>query len=178
MKLLLTSNGLSNDPISQALVGLVGKPAEETVVAFVPTAMNPVEGGKWWFINDLWNIKQHGFKEIDIVDISALPRENWQLRLVAADVLFFSGGSAYHLMYWMRRSGLRELLPELLNTRVYAGISAGSSSTGPDISIAARDTAPFAYDNSALKVIDGKVEVVSEGKWLVLNDGNAAKLLA
>ena len=36
-------------------------------------------------------------------------------------------------MYWFEKSGLKELLPELIKTRVYAGISAGSCITGPTI---------------------------------------------
>ena len=90
MKLLLTSNGLSNPSIAKALFELVGKPAEETNIAFVPTASNVEEGDKGWLIDDLVNIKKQGFESVDIVDISALPREMWLPRLEAADVLFFS----------------------------------------------------------------------------------------
>src|SRR5680860_576655 len=126
MKLLLTSNGLSNQSIVNALFELTGKPASETTIVFIPTAMNVARGGKNWFINDLYNIKKQGFKFIDIVDISALPKEIWLPKIESGDVLFFSGGNTYHLMYWLKESGLAELLPELLKTRVYAGISAGS----------------------------------------------------
>jgi dipeptidase E len=219
MKLLLTSNGLSNQSIVKALFDLVEKPASETSIAFIPTAMNVGTGDKEWFINDLSNLKKQELKNIDIVDISALPKEIWLPRIEASDVLFFSGGNSFHLMRWLNESGLTELLPELLKTRVYAGISAGSMVTNPTLFLSSKDKRiyyeeNFDYNNdkalglvnfyvrphfnsldfpqarknnlekvakeisetiyvlddeSALKVIDGEVEVVSEGKWLVFN---------
>lgn len=98
MKLLLTSNGLSNQSIANALFSLVGKPVSETKIAFIPTAMNAGRSDKGWFIDDLANIKKQDPELIDIVDISALPKPVWQPRLEAADVLFFSGGDTSHLM--------------------------------------------------------------------------------
>ena len=126
MKLLLTSGGITNKTIAKALLDLVGKKAEEISVAFIPTAVNPTKGDKGWFIENLYEIKQQNYKFIDIVDISALPREVWQPRLENADVLIFSGGVTEHLVYCVKESGLKELLPELLKTKVYVGISAGS----------------------------------------------------
>lgn len=128
MKFLLTSSGLTNQAIADALIDLVGKRPEETTVAFVPTAANVEASNKTWLIRDLWNIKQQNFKSIDIVDISALPKENWLPRLEAADVLFFSGGNTFYSIHWIKKSRLAELLPDLLQTRVYVGISAGSIS--------------------------------------------------
>lgn len=139
MKLLLTSNGLSNQSIADALFRLVGKPATETVIAFVPTAMNVGFGDKGWFIDDLVNIKQQGCKAIDIVDISALPQAVWLPRIEGADVLFFSGGNTSHLMRWLKESGLASMLPTLLASKVYAGISAGSIATSPTLALSSKD---------------------------------------
>ncbi|MEK7554866.1 MAG: Type 1 glutamine amidotransferase-like domain-containing protein [Patescibacteria group bacterium] len=218
MKLLLTSNGLSNQSIAKALFELVGKQPSETTIAFIPTAMNVGGGDKGWFINDLQNLKKQNLKSIDIVDISALPKHAWLPRLESADVLFFSGGNTSHLMRWIKESGLIDVLPQLLKTRVWAGISAGSIVTNPTLALSNKDKMiyyeeEFGYksedalhlvnfytrphfnsphfphanekylrevakglnaplyaidDQSALKVVDGKVEVVSEGKWLKL----------
>ena len=133
MKLLLTSAGLTNKTISNALIELVGKPANKISVAFIPTAANYEKGDKSWLINDLVRFKDGGFKSIDIVDISALEKEKWLERLKNTDVLFFGGGNTFHLMYWVEKSGLKELLPDLLKTRVYGGISAGSWIVGPKV---------------------------------------------
>ncbi|MBI3282786.1 Type 1 glutamine amidotransferase-like domain-containing protein [Candidatus Curtissbacteria bacterium] len=126
MKLLLTSSGLRNKSIVGALLELQGKPFSKTNLAFIPTAANVEEGDKFWLIDDLANCKKLGFASIDIVDISAIPENLWKPRLVAADVLLFGGGNTFHLIYWIRKSGLEEFLPRLLKKRVYAGISAGS----------------------------------------------------
>jgi len=219
MKLLLTSNGLVNKSIVAALLELVGKPAGETNVAFIPTASDAEEDDKGWVIDDLVNIKNQHFNQLDIVNIAALPKESWLPRFEHADVLIFGGGHTRHLMHWLRSSGAVDVLLELLKTRVYMGISAGSIATGPTLALSSSTDAPFAYDDdlpndvvglhlvpfhirphfnssdfpkaseeylrekakevpetiyalddqSALKVIDGNVEIVSEGETLVLN---------
>ena len=133
MKFLLTSGGITNKLIAKAFFDLVGKKAKEISIAFVPTAANVIQDDKTWLIDDLYNLRKQNLKRIDIVDISALPRENWQPRLEAADVLFFSGGNTFHLMYWLKKSGLAKMLPKLLKTRVYVGISAGSMATTKDL---------------------------------------------
>jgi len=219
MKLLLSSNGLSNQSIAKALFALVGKPASETNIAFIPTAMNPGDSDKDWFVNDLYNINKQGLKNFDIVDISALPKEVWLPRLEKADVLFFSGGTTYHLMNWIKKSGLVDLLPEFLKTKVWAGISAGSMVTNPNLALSSKDRKMYYEekfgeaseqalglvdfyirphfnspsfpklrkeyleeiaatmsgtiyaldDNSALSYDNGKIEIVSEGEYLILN---------
>ena len=218
MKLLLTSGGVTNPSIAKALNELVGKKPEETNLAFIPTAANAEAGDKGWLIDDLACLKALGYRQIDIVDISALGRSAWQPRLEQADILFFEGGNTYHLMEWINRSGLAEMLPELLKTRVYVGLSAGSMVTGKDLALKASQIiyeedfdrtedmpalglvdfyflphlnspyfkkvtgehvrqwasgikeAVYALDDqSALKIVDGKIEIISEGKYSVFN---------
>jgi dipeptidase E len=45
MKLLLTSAGISNASIQNALVDLLGKPIAESNALFIPTAIYPFPGG-------------------------------------------------------------------------------------------------------------------------------------
>lgn len=133
MKLLLTSGGLENDSMIRALRELVGKDFSEATLVFIPTAANVEEGDKWWLIGDLAKCKELGFKEVDIVDIAAVPREIWQKRLENADVIMVGGGNTSYLMRQMKQSGLAEVLSELLNMRVYVGISAGSMVAAPKL---------------------------------------------
>lgn len=153
MKLLLTSGGITNPTIAKALEELLVKPKSESVIAFIPTAANVEEGDKNWLIQDLYNINKQGYKHVDIVDISALTEDAWRPRLENADVLFFGGGNTFHLMHWLQRSGLDEMLSDLLKTRVYAGISAGSMVTGKSISINQSEKLYYEdlgkYDNEA-----------------------------
>lgn len=126
MKLLLTSAGLVNPSLVDSLNELVGRSFGEVSLAFIPTAANVEPGDKDWLIDDLYTTKSLGFKEIDIVDISALPKDVWKPRLEKADVIMVGGGNTFHLMHWVRKSGLDRELREWLNTKVYVGISAGS----------------------------------------------------
>jgi dipeptidase E len=125
MKLLLTSAGLSNETLVKTFNSLVGLPNDKIHIAFIPTAANVEAGDKDWLINDYVNLKKQNYI-VDIVDISALPKEIWLPRLEEANVIFVGGGNTYYLMSWLKKSGLEEILPKLLKTRVYVGVSAGS----------------------------------------------------
>lgn len=155
MKLLLTSGGITNKKIADALLDLVGKSASETNLAFIPTAANVEGHDKGWFIDNLYQLKQQKFKMIDIVDVSALPRWNWEERLRFADVLFFSGGVTPHLMYWVEKSGLKELLPELSKTRVYVGVSAGSIIMSPTLSFSNQERAKWYKEKFGYEAKEG-----------------------
>ena len=122
VKFLLTSNGLVNKSIINALLELQGKLFNKTNLAFIPTAANVVPGDKNWVINDLTNCRKAGFEIVDIVDISALSQDQWQPRLEAVDVLLFGGGNSFYLIYWIRTSGLDKLLPKFLKNKIYIGI--------------------------------------------------------
>lgn len=126
MKLLLTSAGFTNKSIVNALQELVGENFSKLNLAFIPTAANVERGDKGWLIDDLNNCKKLGFASIDIVDISAVPHDIWQKRLEEANILMFGGGNTFHLIFWLEKSGLKELLPKMLKDKIYVGISAGS----------------------------------------------------
>jgi len=219
MKLLLTSGGLTNPSIRGALEDLAGKPLDEAKLAFIPTAANVEKGDKEWLINDLSDAKSIFFS-VDIVDISAIPKELWLPRIEDAEVILFGGGNTFHLMHWIEKSGLKELLPKLLETRVYVGISAGSIVACPTL-LTSQDDRLLYYedeakgysntkglgftnfhvrphlnssyfpnikeplleklaeqikeplygidDDTAIKVSDGEISVVSEGVWKKFN---------
>lgn len=132
MKLLLTSAGLSNKSIIDALSLLLGKSSEGVRLAYIPTASNVEAGDKGWLIDEYNKCERAGFV-VDIVDISALDRSFWEPRLKQAKVIFVGGGKTFHLKEWIDKSGLGELLPSLLQERVYVGSSAGSCVCGPQI---------------------------------------------
>lgn len=217
MKLLLTSGGLTNKSIIKTLFELVGKKPEDASLVFIPTASNVEMGDKDWFINDLINIHKQNFKSVSITDISAVPENIWRPQMAEADILFFEGGNTYHLMKWINKSGLLKILPELLKTKIYVGLSAGSMITSPDLALRLsqiiygddmeekpmdglnfvdfyflphlnspyfparmeekiREVAKTLHkkiyaldDQSALKVVDGKVEIITGGQYLEFN---------
>ena len=139
MKLLLTSSGNTNTSIEQALRNLLEKPFNTAHITFIPTAAHVEEGDKTWFVDDMNNFKKLGFASFDVSDISAVPPKIWRSSFEKADVLVFGGGNVYHLLHWIKKSGLESLLPEFLKTKIYVGISAGSMVTAKNISLSSSD---------------------------------------
>jgi dipeptidase E len=156
MKLLLTSGGLRNPAITDAMLDLVEKPADALNIAFIPTAMNVETGDKRWAIDHMLRLRDLGCKMLDIVEIAAVSKEIWLPRLQAADVLFVNGGHTVYLMQKMNKSGLAEELPKLLEDRVYVGVSAGSHVASPDLRFKSDDPGKFM---KALHLVDFGVQV-------------------
>ena len=220
MKLLLTSAGIKNTSIHDALVDLLGKPIAESSALCIPTAVYALPGGAdhaWRFFSGQASTPmcELGWKSLGVLELTALPSINeelWVPMVQETDVLLVNGGDPMYLCYWMRQSGLADLLPSLKT--LYVGLSAGSMVMTPNIgedfvrwkpptggdetlgmvgfSIfphldhemlpdnsmadaerwAARMRADGlgcpAYaidDQTAIKAVDGTVEVVTEGHW-------------
>jgi dipeptidase E len=133
MKLLLTSGGLRNPTLITALLELAEKPASELKVAFIPTALNTEPGDKGWAIAQMVRLQNMGVLQVDIVDISAIPKAIWLPRLQESNVIFVNGGNTTHLMTCFNKNGLTAEIPMLLKTSVYVGVSAGSYIATPDL---------------------------------------------
>jgi len=217
MKLLLTSAGIKNASIREALLDLLGKPVADCKALCIPTAGygHPQCGPEsaWRFIsgNESTPMCELGWKSVGVLELTALPsidKERWVRWVRETDVLLVNGGDALYLCHWMQQSGLADLLPSLRDT-VWVGLSAGSmvmtprigadfvgwkSPTGSDSTLGIVDFSIFPHldhealpentladaerwaagipgpsyaidDETAIKVVDGKVEVVSEGRW-------------
>src|SRR5262245_61827857 len=142
MRLLLTSAGVKNASIHDALVDLLGKPIADSNALCIPTAAygHPMVGpgaGPWRFIsgNSDLPMVELGWKSIGILELTALPsidEEHWVPLVRETDVLLASGGDALYLCHWMRESGLADLLPTL-SQMVWMGMSAGSMVMTPRI---------------------------------------------
>jgi len=123
--------------------------------------------------------------------------------------LLVNGGDALYLTYWMRESGLADLLPSLKDELVWVGLSGGSMvmtprigddfktwipPNGGDEALGIVDFSIFPHldhermpensmadaerwaaelagpsyaidDQTAIRVVDGTVDVISEGHW-------------
>jgi dipeptidase E len=217
MKLLLTSAGIKNASIEDALVDLLGKPIAESTALIVPTAAygHPLRlpGPAYRFItgqNPGTPLCDLGWKSLGLLELTALPsidEKRWLPMVQEVDALLVSGGDALYLAHWMRESGLARLLLTL--DVVWAGVSAGSMAMGPrigehflfwsppggedealgivDFSIFPHLDHPDLPDNTtadaerwaatlpnpayaidddpAIRVVDGDVDIVSEGNW-------------
>jgi dipeptidase E len=222
VKLLLTSAGVKNASIHEAMVELLGKPVADSDALCIPTAgyghpqVKPT--GAYSFITGQGSTTpmcELGWKSVGVLELTALPsidRDRWVSWVGEADVLLVNGGDALYLSHWMRESGLADLLPSLPDT-VWVGLSGGSMVMSPrigsdfvgwqppgggdsalgvvDFSIfphldnpmCPENTMPAAEkwaaeiqvpgyavdDDTAIRVVDGNVDVVSEGQWKLLS---------
>ncbi len=215
MKLLLTSGGVTNPTIREALVDLLGAPVEEAHALCIPTAQwgHPVCGpaSARAFVAaqpPSSSLTGLGWASLGLLELTALPtieRDRWVGWVRGADVLLVDGGDATYLHHWLRTSGLADLLPELTDT-VWVGVSAGSMVLTPrigelfvewsgapdDRTLGLVDFSLFPHldafptntteaaerwaagiggpayaidEQTALRVVDGAVDVVSEGRW-------------
>jgi len=216
MKLLLTSAGIKNPTLNDAMVELLGKPIAECDALCIPTASygHAPRGihGAYRFITGRATTPmiELGWNSLGVLELAALPtldRDAWVPVVEEADVLLANGGDSLYLAHHMSASGLVDLLPSL--SAVWVGLSAGSMVMTPrigedfkvwnppgggdealgivDFSIfphvdhpdlpentmtAAEEWAAGlgnpAYaidDDTAIRVVDGAVDVISEGHW-------------
>src|SRR5256885_3699119 len=222
MRILLTSAGITNTTIHDALVDLLGKPISESDALCIPTGVQPFPGGLshvYRFITGSAPAPmcELGWKSLGVLELTALPsikEEHWIPVVEETDALLVWGGSPLYLCYWMRQSGLADLLPSLRPETVYVGTSGGAMVATPDFGGATYDESePLtgsdkalglvdfsvfphldredgipasppeemeawaaglsvpAYvidDQTAINVVDGTVEVVSEGHWKLI----------
>jgi len=130
MRVLLTSAGIKNSNIHDALVDLLDRPIAESNALFIPTGVYPFPGGPrmaWRAISS--PLATLGWKSLGVLELTALPsieEAAWVPTVRDADALLVWGGDPVFLANWMRRSGLTGLLPTLRSEAVYVGVSAGS----------------------------------------------------
>jgi dipeptidase E len=221
LRFLLTSAGITNASIHDALVDLLDKPIAESSALCVPTGVQPFPGGPssvYQFIcgSAPSPMCELGWKFLGVLELTALPsikEEYWGAAVREVDALLVWGGSPLYLCYWMRQSGLADLLPALRPETVYVGTSGGAMVATPDFGgetyddsdpLTASDRAlglvdfsvfphleredmpdtslanierwaagipvpAYAIDDqTAVQVVDGTAEVVSEGQWKLL----------
>jgi dipeptidase E len=217
MRFLLTSAGIKNSSIHDALVDLLGKPIAHSNALCIPTAgyghPQGSPAGAWRFITGQASTPmcELGWKSLGVLELTALPsidEERWVSWVRDTDVLLVNGGDALYLCHWMRQSGLADLMPSLRET-VWVGLSAGSMvmtprigedfvgwkpPSGGDSALGIVDFSIFPHvdhedlpentmanaeawaagipnpayaidDQTAIKVTNGTVEIVSEGHW-------------
>jgi dipeptidase E len=220
LKLLLTSAGIKNPSINDAMLELLGKPIAECNALCIPTASyghapNGIRGAYRFITGRATTpLCELGWKSLGVLELTALPtldRELWVPLVEETDALLVNGGDALYLAHHMRESGLAELVPSL--SPVWVGLSAGSMVMTPrigadfmvwnppgggDAALGIVDFSIFPHvdhpdlpentmaeaerwagglgnpayaidDDTAIRVVDGTVEVISEGNWKLLN---------
>ncbi len=130
MKLILTSDGFTTDEIIETAERLVGKPAEDISVAAIAEGYAVETGDHRWVLDNLDHAAAIFGGQFQLVNLLALDLPTIGIRLEAADLIFVLGGHTDYLMSVFNKSGLSEILPDLLKAKVYVGSSAGSMILG------------------------------------------------
>jgi dipeptidase E len=126
VKLLLTSSGLRNETLRDALRDMLGKPFGSSKIVYVPTASVAESGDHGWLVADMSRLYGLGWQEFDVLELNGLPKQMVLDRLLHADVVYAEGGSHYHLARSITGNSLADGLLRALESRVYVGVSAGS----------------------------------------------------
>lgn len=215
---------------------MLDKPVSECNFLFIPTSYHGAVTDMSWLVDDFYKSHGMGWKNFLVLDIAV--KDSWDKKLwwhmiEEADVIMMGGGNAGYLSYWMEKTGLFDALPELLETKVYIGISAGSMvmtaglqsgnigrvdppadyeidlddptlppgqvsrktlgltdflfrphwhKPHPKYDTLTEESVRQAYavlkkpiylvdDETGIKIVDDKLEVISEGKWLLVDGG-------
>src|SRR5205809_7538857 len=102
-----------------------------------------------------------GWKSLGVLELTALPsikKEYWMPAVQETDALLVWGGSPLYLCYWMRQSGLADLLPSLRPETVYVGTRGGAMVATPDFGGATYDESePLTGSDKALGLVDFSV---------------------
>jgi len=216
LKLLLTSGGVKNATMLNALVAMLPKPLSECNALAITTGSyinaNGADRAFRFFDGTATTpMVELGWASVGVLELTALPSigsERWLPWVEQADVILVNGGDPLFLSYWMRESGFAAVLTQF-EEKVYIGLSAGSMVMAPNIgedfvgwrppyggdeTLSLVEFAMFPHlnhpeltentmagaeqwaasmsipcyalcDESAISVIDGHVEVLSEGEW-------------
>ncbi|WP_137293012.1 Type 1 glutamine amidotransferase-like domain-containing protein [Nocardioides dongxiaopingii] len=175
MKLLLTSGGVTNASIREALVDLLGKPIADSTALCIPTAQygHPAVGPgvrAWQFISGNADnpMVDLGWQSVGVLELTALPsidQASWVPLVRETDVLLAAGGDVLYLCHWMRESGLADLLPSLTRT-TWVGLSAGSMAMTPEVGEDFIQWRPPNGDDRALGLVDFSIcpHLVEDGE--------------
>ncbi len=128
---MLTSTGLSSEPILNKFIEIIGSD-EKLPVVIVTTAAEGKENNKYSILakkqfNDL------GFGIVDFVDLETQPEKDFS----QYGVIYVCGGNTFKLLKFAKAANFKLTVQNLLNRDgVYIGVSAGSLIVGPSIQIA------------------------------------------
>src|SRR2546430_2677165 len=215
MRFLLTSTGITNASIRNALFELLGRPIAECSALVIPTAayyfsQGPAIAYRLISGKAQGPLCELGWKSLGVLELTALPsvdKEIWIPLVREVDAILVGGGDPMYLCDWMRQSGFADVLTSLRPEVVYVGLSAGSMAVTPSFGETYNDRPTAGYkalalvdfalgvhldhpslpdnalasieawaagvpaptyaidDATAIKVVDGKIDVVSEGHW-------------
>lgn len=126
MKVILASSGFTNEEIIEACEDLVGKPRKEISFVILNEAIKAERGDCRWLINGLDEIARNFGGTVELLDLQAHDLDYAKERIAGCDVVFCFGGQTDYLKEVFEKAGFVDILPEILEEKVWVGSSAGS----------------------------------------------------
>jgi dipeptidase E len=135
MRLILASEGFYTEQIVAKCEQLVGKPRNKINIAVINEAYAMEhEDNLHWVMKNLDDVRNSFGGKLELVNLLALNKAKIRERIAQHDVIFVVGGHVDYLMSVFVKTGFAEMLPELLQNKVYVGSSAGSMVMGKRLS--------------------------------------------
>ncbi|OGM58822.1 hypothetical protein A3A75_06165 [Candidatus Woesebacteria bacterium RIFCSPLOWO2_01_FULL_39_10] len=118
-----TKHPESMDKLEKFVGGFKGK-----TISYIPTAANGEEVyGSWEKGSATWKLVNTLGAKVKAVPLEDYKNSSVLKELVGKDIIWFAGGMAGYLMYWVRRCEIDKNINELLESgSIYVGSSAGS----------------------------------------------------
>ena len=126
LKLLLASWGLSTEPIIQTFEEMVGKPRNEINLAIINEAIKGEVGDHRWFAEELQHLAKTIGGNLEFIDLQSHDLDYIKKRIDANDAIYCFGGNTDYLANTFVKTGFDQLLPQILQQKVWVGSSAGS----------------------------------------------------
>ena len=131
MKLLLTSQGTTNDKVMNELIKLCGKNPHQTKILFITTASKPIENPDYMY-EESKRLNETGF-DVKEYDIEGKLANEIKKEIDKNDIVFVIGGEPFYLLKVVRETGFDKIIKNLSNDKLYVGASAGTYIVCPSV---------------------------------------------
>lgn len=160
MKAILFSSDFIGLNATKELEKLVGKPAKDInfIILNEASAMSLAGNSDNSFFVDGMKFIKDNFGNFAHVNLLALNKEQVAEQVEKCDVIFSFGGSTEWLKKVFDQTGFTKMLPEILQTKVWCGSSAGSMILGKMIN---KDWQEKLYDSFEDYSVSGYLDFLS-----------------
>lgn len=118
--------------VMDKVIDYLPKPPKDLSILFIPTAANPYKEKDWMSV-DRKKLVDLGFIVTNF-NLKGKNEDKVRNAVANTDIVFVSGGNAFYLLKYVRKSGFDRVVKDLINKNlIYIGSSAGSVILGPNI---------------------------------------------
>ena len=133
-QLFLSSSG---DKVLRDITTKLSKKPNEYNVAFINTAAEAKPGDHPWVRAEKDKLIEIGFN-VNEFSITKMKKEEIENRLENKQIIYFTGGSVFHLMNQLFETGCNEIIKNKIEEVIFIGSSAGSKIFGDRIDLCAK----------------------------------------